>query len=190
MVRKFIFTLFCSALVFGCGSKNETIGDKIDKKLEKAEEKAKDLKEKAEEKAREIEKKTKEKKGSHKKSAPVDISFELLKDRNLLILTVNLNQPVKNLVVQANPLDGLEIEPVKQVVNSIYDEPTTLTLTVSLKNNVGRLGVYIAGAFNGRQLATSQTYDFPDSKKRKLANPLTEIDSKGNVIRVFQAEEK
>lgn len=189
MVKKFIFTLFCSALVFGCGSKNETIGDKIDKKLEKAEEKAKNLKEKAEEKAREIEKKAKEKMDSHKKSAPVDISFEL-KDNNLLILTINLNQPVKNLIVQANPLDGLEIDPVEQVVNSIYDEPTTLMLSVSLKNNVGRLGVYIAGAFNGRQLATSQTYDFPDSKKRKLANPPTEIDSNGNVIRVFQAEEK
>ena len=185
MIKNFIISIICFSIIFGCGSKNETISDKLDKRLEKVEEKAKEAEKKAKEKAKEIEKKM----VSPKKSAPVEIAFEL-KENNQLIVTVNLNKPVSNLIVQANPLDGLEIEPVEQVAKTTYDEPTVLTLKVSLKTNVGRLGIYIAGAFDGRQLATSQTYDFASSKKQKNNEPPTEIDGNGNSIRVLKAEEK
>ncbi len=185
MIRNFICAFVSFSIILGCGSKNETISEKLENKLERAEEKAKEAEEKAKEKAKEIEKKM----ASPKKSAPVEIGFEL-KGSDLLIVTVNLNKPVSNLVVQANPLDGLEIEPVAQVAKTAYDIPTVLTLNVSLKTNVGRLGIYIAGSFEGRQLATSQTYDFNNSKKQKKNNPPTEIDGNGDVIRVMKAEEK
>lgn len=185
MIKKILLPLICFSVILGCGSKKETLSEKLEKRLDRAEEKAKEAEEKVKEKSKEIEKKM----ASPKKSAPVEIKFEL-KDNNQLVVLINIEKPVSKLVVEANALDGLEIEPVEQVAKIAYDEPTVLTLNVTLKSKVGRLAIYVGGVFDGNQLATNQVYYFEGSKKQKGNEPRTEIDGNGDSIRVMKAEEK
>ena len=211
-----LMTLLSTLVLFGCGSdsKKPTIGEKIDKKMDKVgqdmkkvgekvdskmEKVGEDIKkagDKAEEKAEEINDKTKakateiEKKlgPSNKKSAPVEVAFEL-KD-NFLNVTINLNKPVANLKVQATPLDGLQIEQPSTLDKNSYEVPTSLSLPVQLKNQVGRLAIYVSGTFDGRQLAHSQTYDFPKDPNSSKKDPVIEKDGNGDPIRVMPAKEK
>jgi hypothetical protein len=193
-----LITLFSAFIIFGCGSeeKKPTIGDKIDKKMdrigddikkvgEKVEEKAEEINDKTKAKAKEIEKKVGP---SNKKSAPVEVAFDL-KD-NLLNVSINLNKSVSNLKVQATPLDGLQIEKPSTLDKDAYDVPTSLSLPVQLKNQVGRLAIYVSGTFDGRQLAHSQTYDFPKDPKSSKKDPVIEKDGNGDPIRVMPAKEK
>ena len=181
------FLLLLIFVVFGCGSKPvpQTLADKIENIEHKVESEVKKTDEKIAQKVGEIEKKEH---ASPKKLAPVAVSFELKDDK--IIVTIHLNKPVKNLVIQANPLDGLSIQPVIPSANSSFDEPTTLTLQVELNNKVGRLGIYIAGSFDGRQLAHSQTYDFPGANDLSKKKSKGERDGNGDLIRVMPAKEK
>lgn len=190
-----ILTILFALVLFGCDSTETKPQSKIDNKLDNVNSEAKKVDSIAETKAEGIEDKTKasskemeKKEGSHKLSAPVAISFEL-KD-NLLTVTINLNKPVKNLKIQANPLDGLSIEKPSALEKDSYDVPTVLTLPVKLNNQVGRLGIYISGSFNGRQLAHGQTYDFPGSTPSEKQSSEGKRDGNGDLIRVMPATEK
>lgn len=211
-----LMILLSTLFVFGCGSdsKKPTIGEKIDKKMdkvgndmkkvgdkvdnkmekigddiqkvgEKVEDKAEEINDKTKAKAKEIEQKIGP---SNKKSAPVEIAFDL-KD-NLLNVSINLNKPVTNLKVQATPLDGLQIEQPSTLDKNSYEVPTSLSLPVQLKNQVGRLAIYVSGTFEGRQLAHSQTYDFPKDPNSSKKSPVIEKDGNGDPIRVMPAKEQ
>lgn len=125
---------------------------------------------------------------SKKKTAPVAISFTLKDD--LLTVTVNLQKPVKDLKIQANPLEGLLIETPSALDKDSYDEPMTLTLPVKLKNQIGRLAIYVSGTFDGIRSAGGQTYDFPGSTPASKKSSEGVRDGNGDLIRVMPATEK
>lgn len=180
-------------LLFGCGEeKSETFKDKIDAKVEKVESEAKKLDSKIQKKASELEDKV-EKKVEKKSGAPLSIKFK--EGENDVTVTISIQKPVKNLNIQVTPLDGLEIEKFTPVEKNEYTEPTELVFPVTLKTKIGRLGVYASGNFDGKQLATGQTYEFKEqnSKKAKPSDtPSNTVikDGDGEVIRVTPAKEK
>ena len=77
------------------------------------------------------------------------------------------------------------------LIKSSYDEPTILTMTVQVTNNLGRLGIYVAGSFDGMQQAIGQSYALPNSKPSlKKDDVVVEKDGNGELIRVMPGQEK
>lgn len=191
-----ISLIFVVFIILGCGSdkKKETFGDKIDKKMNKVESDLKKLDKKVQSKAEEIDEKVKDKvdeidKKAEKKSAPIVFSFELT--GNIMMISVHLQKSVKNLEIKANPLQGLSIQKYSVPEKTTYDAPATLTFTVPLNNQIGRLAVSVSGLFEGQQYAKTSTYDFPLSGiSLKPTASDVKIDGKGELIRVMPATEK
>jgi hypothetical protein len=195
LIFKLLSTLFIF-IFFGCGSKPETLPvavkpdkftNKVDTVVQKVETKVVDkVVEKVADKAENVEKKEHV---SPKKSAPVEIAFES-KENNQILVTINLKKPVKDLIIQANPLDGLTMQKPEALIKSSYDEPTILTMTVQVTNNSGRLGIYVAGSFDGMQQAIGQSYALPNSKSSLKKDVVVEKDGNGELIRVMPGQEK
>lgn len=187
MEKKYYF-LYCfviiSMLLLAC----ENIDTKNSK--EKAEGRTRAIE--SNDKSRDIEEqKANETIKKQKKKAPISIGFYEKDDS--VIVTVQFKKAVSELMVQVNPLDELQINNYEPILQKEFMEGSSITFSVSIINKVGRLGIYVAGVFNGRQLSHSETYDFVTDKKLKTENVEDKHmmeDSDGVLIQVTPAKEK